>query len=128
MANVDVLDLGLGENSGDRRFGRSVIYFFASGHPSIAAITFEHERQRTKAVWEFIFRRVCGALGFVDEDRAWRRIWIESVEWVVGEQDSILFAYVECAHALAAGPGATGDFYVSWMTVLRRFAGAARGG
>src|ERR1700756_4108795 len=48
MANVDVLDLGLLENSGDCRLGRSVIYFFASGYPSIAAVTFEHERQRTK--------------------------------------------------------------------------------
>ncbi len=56
VANVDVFDLRLIENSGDCRLGRSVIYFFASGHPSIAAVTFEHERQRTKAVWEFILR------------------------------------------------------------------------
>ena len=71
VANVDVLDPGLIENSGDCRFGRSVIHFLANGDPSIAAVTFEHERQRTKAVWEFILRGVCGAWGFVDEDRAW---------------------------------------------------------
>src|ERR1700746_1508529 len=70
MANVDVLDLGMLENSGDCRLGRSVIHFFASGYPSIAAVTFEHERQRTKCVREFVLRRVCGARGFVDEDRA----------------------------------------------------------
>ena len=70
VANVDVLDIGVIENSGDCELGRPVIYFFAGGHPTIAAVTFEHERQRAKAVWEFIFWRVCGALGFVDEDRA----------------------------------------------------------
>jgi len=43
MANVDVLDPGLLENSGDCRLGRSVIHFFASGYPSIATVTFEHE-------------------------------------------------------------------------------------
>ena len=56
VANVDVFDLGLIENSRDCRLGRSVIYFLAGGHPSIAAVTFEHERQRTKAVWKFILR------------------------------------------------------------------------
>ena len=70
VANVDVLDLGLIENSRDCRLGRSVIYFLAGGHPSIAAVTFEHERQRTKRIWESISRRICRARGFVDEDRA----------------------------------------------------------
>src|SRR5579862_3003941 len=45
VAHVDVLDVGLIENSGDCRLGRSAIYFFSRGHPSIAPVTFEHERQ-----------------------------------------------------------------------------------
>src|SRR3984957_16833528 len=53
---VEGLDLGLIENSCDCRLGRSVIYFLAGGHPSIAPVAFEHERQRTKAVWKFILR------------------------------------------------------------------------
>ena len=70
VANVDVVDLGLIENPGDCGLGRSVVNFFAHSHPAMAPVAFEHERQRTKAVWEFILRRVCGAWGFVDEDRA----------------------------------------------------------
>src|ERR1700730_2717321 len=70
VANVDVLDLGLIENSRDCRLGRSVIYFLAGGHPSIAPVAFEHEQQRTKRIWESISRRICRARGFVDEDRA----------------------------------------------------------
>src|SRR5579862_979571 len=58
VANVDVLDLGLIENSCDCKIGRSVIYFLAGGHPSIAPVAFEHERQRTKAVWKFMAQGV----------------------------------------------------------------------
>src|ERR1700723_2166259 len=123
----DVLGLGLIENSCDCRLGPSVIYFLAGGHPSIAPVAFEHERQRTKAVWKFILRRICGAGGFVDEDRSRGRVCIEPVEWIVGEQESILFGDFECSQALTAWAGAACNFDVSRMTVLRGFASAARG-
>jgi hypothetical protein len=64
----------------------------------------------------------------VDEDGARRRIWIEPIERIVGEQDSILFADIEGAQALTAGAGAAGDFYVSRVAVLWGFASVARGG
>ena len=40
-------------------------------------------------------RGICGAWGFVDEDGARRRIRIEPIERIVGEQDSILFADID---------------------------------
>ena len=126
VTNVDVLDLGLIENSCDCRLGRSVIYFLAGGHPSIAPVAFEHERQRTKRIWESISRRICRARGFVDEDRSRGRVCIEPVEWIVGEQESILFGDFECSQALTAWAGAACNFDVSWMTVLRGFASIAR--
>src|SRR4029077_161720 len=68
VANVDVLDLGLIENSHDCSLGRSVIYLFAHGHPTIADVSFEHQRKRAKSVGEFILR------GYVAHGVSWTKM------------------------------------------------------
>ena len=49
-------------------------------------------------------------MDFVDEDRAGRRVWIESSERIVGEEDTVLFPDIERAQTLAAWAGAARDF------------------
>src|SRR5215813_6321246 len=121
IAQVDVVYLRIGKHLLNPVFQFSISKPLFCEQRSVRSETFEHQRNFPQCRVKIIVRRKGYTRLFVNEDRSGRRIGVNAIEWVIGEENAFLLSFPKRAQAQSAGTVAACYFHLSRVAVLRRF-------
>lgn len=120
VANVNVADTAGIQKPLDASFDLLCRWAFASDDPPVLTVSFQGQRQGTQLLRKSMNFSKSRTGPCMNEHRTGRRIFVQSGEWVVCEQNAVFFTGTKLLQTRAAGAVTGGKFHVGRMPILRR--------
>src|SRR6476646_4897285 len=125
IANVNVADTAGIQEPVDASLDLQRGWAFSGDDPSALAVSFQGQGKGTQLLGKCMSFRKSRARPGMNEARTGRRVFVETSERVVGEQDAVFFTGAKLLQTRAAWTVTGGKFHVGRMPILRRLQRAA---
>lgn len=125
VANVNVADTDGIQKPLNASFDLRLRRALSGNDPAVLTVSFQGQGKGTQLLRERLGIRKSSARFGMNEDRARRRVFIETGKWIVGEQNAVFFTDAELLQTCAAWTATGGTFHMGRVSVLGRLQSAA---